>query len=298
MTHRGKIVPNEVKQAIAHFDRAIQLQPDYAQAYAELAGAWLELQTLEAEFPARQAITKALELDPQLAEAHAAMGRLKMDYEWDWAGSDREYHRALELSPTSLDFCECYPHLLIALGRADEALSILDRYRKRNPLSAAVETAYGGFFYFTRNYPEAVPHLRRAIEIDPLNPARYGWLAEAYEQLRDYAKAIEVGEQSARTFGNDPRKAAPIGRFYLEAGRRADAEYALSSQLRQPGFAENISLLYFALGDRDKGFEWLEKMLDRRVKVYFLKIEPVYDNFRSDPRFQALLHRIGLDRQQ
>ena len=161
------------KQAIDYFERATQIAPDYAAVYAGLSDAWLQRGIFsakdfkEVESPARAAALKAIGLDEQLAEAHTALGNIKHFYDWDWAGAEQEFRRALELDPGSLDAHIDYGTLLMHLGRHNEAIKEGQIAVQLDPLSSRTQSFLGRFLYRARRYEEALPHLERAVELEP-----------------------------------------------------------------------------------------------------------------------------------
>jgi serine/threonine protein kinase/tetratricopeptide (TPR) repeat protein len=282
--------PADFKQAIAHFEKAIQLNSEYADAYAALAGVWENFPGPEAREQARIAARKAIELDPNLSEAHAALAGVKAD-EWDWVGADQEYRRALELNPDSLDSCACYASFLYMLGRFPEALTVIEHAAKVNPLSSQVQFTYGLVLYGARRYPDAVSRLQRAIELEARDYLAYFVLAQLYEKTGKSADAVALLDRP------ELRDSAPLGLAFAAAGRRADALRIVQAQTKPGGQADSrtIALIYFALGDKDRGFEWFTKAFDQRHPlVRSAKSDPVFDSVRSDPRFQALLARLKL----
>ena len=176
------------KQAIEYFERAIQLAPDYAAAYAGLSDAWRQRGVFgaadfkEVESPARAAALKAIELDEQLAEAHISLANIKYLYDWDWAGAEQEFRRALELDPGSLDAHIDYGHLLMHLGRHDEAIREGQIAVQLDPLSSGTQSSLGRFLYRARRYEEALPHLQRAVELEPRSVVANSRLGDVYAQ--------------------------------------------------------------------------------------------------------------------
>src|SRR5262249_34171325 len=156
-----------------YFERAIRLDPDYAAAYAGLADAWGDrgvfggVSFQEVEANSRANALKALQLDEKLSEAHSSLGYVKAFYNWDWAGSEKEYRRALDLDPNSLQGYFGHATLLMCLGRFPEAISQIERAQERDPLSATVQSQFGRVLYRARRYKDAIAHFERALELDP-----------------------------------------------------------------------------------------------------------------------------------
>src|SRR5207248_216159 len=185
--HVDRATEPDLRQAIEYFEKAIRLQSDYAPAYAGLSEAWIGMGTLgwvgfhDTDHPARQAVRKALDLDPNLAAAHVQLGDLFMTYDWNWSGAEREMRRAVELDPNSLRARETLGDLLTALGRFPEALEQKRRAVAVDPLSAMAQSSYGRTLYRARKYEEAIPRLQRAIELEPQVTLHAARLADVYQ---------------------------------------------------------------------------------------------------------------------
>ena len=269
-------------------------------AYAGLSEAWEALGIFgwvgfhNADQPARQAARKALDLDPNLAAAHGQLGNVFMTYDWDWSGAERELRRAVELDPNNLRARVSFGDLLTALGRFSEALEQKQRAVALDPLSAVAQSSYGRTLYRARRYEEAIPHLQRAMELEPqvgLHPAR---LADVYEQMGRVEDALPIRQKQVEDFASSYTLAS-LSRVYALLGRRKEAQAALPKALRaEPPSLSAVALAYFALGDKDRCFEWLNKGVDDRQNVLFWKIDPQLDPVRSDPRFQALIARLKM----
>ena len=290
----------DLRQAVEYFEKAIRLQPDYAPAYAGLSEAWQALGVFSvvsfhsSDQPARQAARKALALDPNLAAARCQLGELFMLYDWDWSGAEREMRRAVELDPNSLRARVALGDLLTALGRFSEALEQKRRAVALDPLSAVAQSSYGRTLYRARRYEEAIPHLQRAIELEPqvsLHPAR---LADVYEQMGRIEDALPIRQKQVADFASSYTLAS-LSRVYALLGRRKEAQAALAKALRnEPPDVLSLALSYFALGDKDRCFEWLTKGVDDRQNILFWKVDPPLDPVRSDPRFQTLIARLKM----
>jgi TolB-like protein len=297
--HVVRVTEPDLRKAIEYFEKAIRLQPDYAPAYAGLSKAWQEIGMFgnvgfhQADQPARQAVRKALDLDPNLAAGHGQLGDLFMTYDWDWSGAEREMRRALELDPNSLLALDALGDLLTALGRFPEALERRRQAVTLDPLSAMAQSSYGRTLFRARRPEEAIPHLQRAIELEPqvdLHPSR---LADVYEQMGRIEDALAIRQKQAEA--SSSYTLASLSRIYARLGRRKEAQAALAKAIRaEPPNALGLALAYFALGDKDRCFEWLNKGVDDRHFVIFWKIDPQFDPIRSDPRFQALIARLKM----
>jgi len=286
--------PAELDQAAKEFRTAIRIQPDFAAAYAGLSGALAEQGSTQTAEEARAAARKALDLDPQLSEAHSALARMSMTYDWDWASSEQGFRRALELNPHSLEYCQCYSDLLAGMGRFPEAIEILENGLILNPLSSPIQGSLGRILVWAHRYKEAIPRLNRALELDSQNAVAYLFLGEAYEMSGDLPKALTATEDYLRLRRTDPEQSPLIGRLYAKMGRRADAQRVLNN-LTKPGATPNardMAAFYFAMGETDRGFESLTKAFDGRQDVLRVNVSGLWDGVRKDQRFQELIARL------
>jgi tetratricopeptide (TPR) repeat protein len=286
----NKIILEDIRQAIPHFERAIQLQPDYAAAWAGLSQAlWgLRLNGVpNVDGPMRTAAARAIALDQDLSEAHAAMALIKFG-DWNWAGAEQESRRALALNP---DVDSHLDMVLKATGRHDEAVALGEHAVRVNPLSAEAHRDYGNALYFARRYQDAVSAQKRAIELEPRSRAAMLILGAAYEALGRPQEALAVFDRPG--FRETPN----IAEAYARLGRRDDALRVLNRLAMRGGPVDlqEMAIAYFALADKDRGFEWLTKAFDKRAGfVSAANIHPAFDGIRDDPRFKALVARLKL----
>ncbi len=279
--------------------RAVQLDPEYAVAYAALAEMYAFTLPASENMPkARAAARRALELDESLAEGHAVLGLVHMYWDWDWAGADREFHRAMELDPGSAIVRDRYAILCWAMGRLDEAIAVSQAAQKLDPLGIVVNTDLGRSYLFARQYDRAIEQFKKTIEIDPRNPMSHMFLSFAYEQKGLYPEAVAEFVKS-RALGNDPafaeamKKAYDQGGFpaYLLALAERWAKLYVPSNRAQP---YSVALTYARLGQKDKAFEWLERSFRERTRaLVYLRFEPQLDSLRPDPRFHSLVQRMN-----
>jgi tetratricopeptide (TPR) repeat protein len=300
--HRWKLNEQDLRQAIEHFEQAARLQPDFAPAYAGLSTAWHErgvwgaMGFREVEEPVRKAALKALERDPNLSEAHAALAEVLSTYDWNWLEAEKEHQRALDLDSNNLEARVSYAGLLMALGRHPEAIAQMDRAAALDPLSSDVQSTFGRVLFRARKFEDAVPRFQRAIELDSQNYGAYTRLAELYEQTGKLKEALALVEQALRIRGADVTKSVALGRIYALLGRRSEALNVID-RVTKPGAKPtglDVALIYFALNDKDRGFQWLTRAFDQRQLVKYVKADPRFDSVRSDPRFEALVRRLGM----
>ncbi len=287
--HQFKDNEADFRQAIEYFQQAIRLQPDYAAAYAGLSLTSRFLMTrgfTKEEGAARTAALKAIELDPNLGEAHAAMAGLKFD-DWDWTGAETEARRALELNYVDA----YYSSVLTITGRHAQAIAAAEHAVKVDPLSSGIQGSYGIVLFFARKYEDALSQLKRSIDFEPRNYAAILMLGVTYEALGKPQEALAVFDRP------EFRESPYIARAYALLGRRDDAVRVLNNLVKRGGAfdLQEMAIAYFALGDVDRGFEWLTKAFDQRSGyVPWAKVQPAFDEIRSDPRFQALVARLKL----
>ena len=304
--HGHKWNENDLREAIAYFEHAIQIDPDYAAAWAGLSDAWRQRgiwgdkRFREVEAPSRNAALKAVKLDANLAEAHIALSYVKNSYDTDWLGSEEEARRALELDPGNLDAHYAYGNLLMGLGRHDEAIREMQSAERLDPLSSGTQSTLGRVLYRARRYAEAEPHLKRAIELDPQNYGAYGRLGDLYEQMGRYPEAIANLEKSdaMRNGGRGLGYRARLARVYAVMGRQDEARRMLEKMkaTTAPDRLPSISLAaaYAALGDKDEAFKVLFRLIDERNNlILFIKEDPPLNNLHSDPRWKEVLRRLN-----
>ena len=291
------------ERAAECFNQAIAKDPQYALAYAGLADTYALTSgyTLAppAEFipRARAAALKALQLDEQLAEAHVSLAVIAQNYDWDWQTAEKEYRRAIELDPNYATAHHWYAENLALQGRFDEAFSEMDRARKLDPLSLIVATDNAVFLYFSRQYERAIEQFRAVLDMEP-GFSRAHMVMSAYVEQGKFAEAIADAGEWQRRDDNEWSRAL-LAYVYGRAGREADArcelERAKKMSARPPFDPLPIALGYIGLKDKDLAFVWLNRAVaNRSPSLAALKVDPIYDSLRSDPRFEAILRHVGL----
>jgi TolB-like protein/DNA-binding winged helix-turn-helix (wHTH) protein/Tfp pilus assembly protein PilF len=301
--HYGTLMPEDVRKSVTYFHRAIEIDPTYALAYAGLADAYGAL-SYHGEIPPQRAlarrealVSKALALDDTLAEAHLAMAGLKAASHWDWAGAEREFKRTIELRPDYAAAHAYYSDHLSAMGRFVEAAAEMDLALQSDPVSSIAVIA-AVIPFRARRYDEAIARCRQILEIGPEFPGIHSLLGEAYEQQGRYAEAIAAYEQARAKLGG-ANMLDMLAHAHAVSGNRAEA-LKLLAELQRVAAREYVSpydlaRVYVGLGDADRAFEYLEKAYaERNSHLRYLKVEPVLDPLRADPRFKDLLRRVGL----
>jgi TolB-like protein/Flp pilus assembly protein TadD len=303
--------PEGITKARDYFQKAIDKDPSYALAYAGLADSYIVIADLlpaDAKPKAKAAGLKALELDPSLGEAHAVLGNVAIYYEYDWPTAEREYRRAIELSPSYATAHHWFGETLSAVGRFDESFAEYKRATELDPVSPAISSDLGLAYLNARQFERAEEQLKKLIELDPSFIRSYFYLANVYEQRDRFAESIEVRRVGLLKQEPDaPRVEAEIARLRAALAKSGEAGYWKATleltveAARREGVAPNpvdMASLYAQLNDRDNAFEWLEKgYRERWSYLVFLNTDPTWDNLRGDPRFTELIQRVGIPRE-
>lgn len=293
------------RKAIEYFQRAIERDAGYAPAYAGLADSYIWLSILGGAAPkesyprAKATALKALELDDTLAEAHTSLAQVLQHYEWDRAGAQRELDRAMELNPNYAFTYAFYSMNLAYLGRMEESIAAIKRWRELDPLSIPRNNGVAVGFMFARQYDQAIAESRKAIELDPSQLGPHLWLGRAYEQEGRYAEALAEIKKGATLIPGEPNVAGALGHVYALLGQRGEAEKRID-ELKElakhhkyvPPY--QVALIYTALGEKDRAFEWLERAYEARDDgfLWCIELNPMWDSLRSDPRFADLVRRF------
>jgi TolB-like protein/Tfp pilus assembly protein PilF len=289
------------EQSLKYFRLAIEADPTYSPAYAGLADAYAILvwqQNLsQNEFvpKAKAAAAKALEIDETIAEAHASLGFVKFWYDWDFAGAEREYQRAIQLNPNYSTAHHWYGEFLVLTGHAEEGFGELALAQKIDPLSLVINTDIGKMFFFTGQQDRAIEQLKKVIEMDSDFPITHLFLAMAYEQKRNHQSAIAELEKHAQKSGGRTIFSAELGYVYGRSGRRDEA-LRIVEQLKTPAAptqpipAYEIALVYAGLGEKKLAFEWLSRAkAGHDPFLIYVQTDPNFDNLRDDSELVTLL---------
>jgi serine/threonine-protein kinase len=295
----NKRTVKDVKRSLEYFKKAINKDRNYALAYAGMADAYDIIGVKEHSLirKAKAAALKALEMDNTLAEAYTSLAASKFHYDWDWEGAEKEFKRALEMNPNYATAHQWYSEFLVARGKADEAIDEMKKALELDPLSMAINRDIGEIYYYARQFDQAIEALQKTLEMDPSFIHTQQWLGLAYLGKSKPREAVEAFQKELESSDSDDVKPL-IGIAYVRMGQKDQANKILET-LRQPS-SPNIqyftSLLYFSLGEHDLGFEWLEKACEGPGQwMVYLKVDPLLDNIRSNPKFNALLEKIHLD---
>jgi serine/threonine-protein kinase len=304
--HFANRTKEDVQKAIEYFQQATRLDPNFALAYVGISQAYSLMPSYsylspgEAAPPARAAAQKALEIDPSLADAHAALATTLAGYDWNWAEAEREFKRAIELNPNVADIHYRYGLIyLLPTGRMEEAIREIKRALELEPLSIAMNANLAGAYMYARQNDLALAQARKTLDLEPNHITARVWLANVYDSLGMYNEAITLSEESLKNNAADEIFLLYSGYAYAKTGRRDKAEGAIKRlrdlEKTQPVDPYDFAVLYVGLGDKDKVFVELEKTFNQRgFYILFLRFDPFMDPVRDDPRFTDLIKRIGL----
>ena len=295
--HLSRNSEEDVLRAISYFQKAIDIEPDHADAYAGLATAWLQRgiwgggNLSDFESHVRDAATTAIRIDPGNASAHIAMSQLLNNYDYDWRGAEEEITRALEIDPNNPDALEAYSWVLQSLGRHAEVRPLMERAEQLDPVSSRIQSSFGRMLYRARRYEEAETHLKRSIELDPTNYGSYGRLADVYIEMGRFDEALAQLEKSSAIQPGG----AHAARQAVTYARMGDRKKALDTMNGMPSPPQwELARLYTALGDVNKALEVLNGAAQRRdTLLVHVKEDPSFVPLHSDPRWESLLRELN-----
>jgi tetratricopeptide (TPR) repeat protein len=258
-----------------------------------------EVLTPTEAFPkARAAVNRALEIDDTLAEAHASLAHIKFQYDRDWAGAEREFKRAIALNSNYASAHHWYALCLMWMGRLDEALDEIRRARDLDPLSLAINANVGFILAVARQYDQAIEQLGKTLEMEPNFALAHSRLGQTYLLSGRLGDAVPELKKAVALTGS-PRAMAEVGLAYSLAGNRSEA-LNLLGQLKEQSKQRHVSsfnmaLIYGGLGDKERALEYLDKAQEERSpSLNMLILSPAFTTLRGDPRFSAMIRRLGL----
>ena len=304
----NKRTSNGIKQAIEHFQQSVERDPNFALGYVGLADSYIGLTFYNFAAPheampkAKESATKALALDDTLAEAHASLGHVLMNYDWNWSAAEKEFKRSIELKPDYATAHEWYAiHYLTATGRLEEGVQEMKKALELDPASLVMNTFMGATLYYAGRYDEAIDQCRRTIQMDPNFAVAHWHLGLAYEQKQLLGAAAEEFKKAISLSGGSPLMRAALGRAYAESQKKHEANEMLNelNELaeRQYVSAYELATISVALGNNEQAFELLAKAYaEHSFHLVNLNVSPHFKSIRSNPRFQDLVQRIGLAR--
>ena len=300
----NKRTPDGFQQAVRLFEQAIERDSMYAKAYSGLADTYLSLYDYELVPPkeatakATMAANRALKIDPTLAEARNSLAHLML-HEWKWAAAENEFRRAIELDPGYAPTYHWYALSLTTVGRLEEAVGAMTTAQQLDPLSLRMNADLGMAYLAASQYDRAIAQERRTLELEPNFPTAHWIAGMAYEQKGMYVEARTEFDRAIALRPANPNFLASLARVHALDGRQAesrvilrDLEARAAKGAASPFF---VALVHTALGDKDAAFRWLERAyVERSGSIRYLKMERRLDSLRSDPRYAALMRRVGL----
>ncbi len=302
----NKRTGQDMRKGIGYFEQAVEIDPNYANAYAGLADSYLLLVFYgpappAVNFPkAKAAALKAVALDDSLAEGHASLANAYFHYDWNWAAAGKEFRRAIALNPGYAAAHHWYAGLLSSMGRHDEALAEIKRAQELDPLSLIINTDFGSTLFDSGEYDLAINQLRTTLELDPSFWVLRWWLGRSYLAKGLHEAGVREFESVAKLSNGNPSALAWLGYGYAVSGETAKTRQILA-RLQQKAKESYVSpyqfaMLYTALGEKDQAIGYLEKGFQERCyEMYFLNLERhrLFRPLRSDPRFQDLVRRMN-----
>jgi TolB-like protein/DNA-binding winged helix-turn-helix (wHTH) protein/Tfp pilus assembly protein PilF len=295
-----------LNKAIVHFQNAIKEDPAYALAHVGLADCYNALGVVqigalppqEARRLAQENATKALALDPSLAEAYTALAYVK-HYNWNWTEAEQDFKRAIDLNPSYANAHNFYASFLMSRGRVDESIAASTKARELDPFSLAISAQRGFLLENARRYDEAIEQLRSVIAMDPNHYQAHWFLGHTYAANKQFDQAIAASQKAVDLSERAPGALGMLGLVYALAGRNDEANKILNEllELNKRRYVTPAALvnLYLGLGNKDQAFVWFEKAFAEKSNyMAYLKVFPILDPLRSDPRFKDLVQRVGL----
>ncbi|HTG95161.1 MAG TPA: winged helix-turn-helix domain-containing protein [Pyrinomonadaceae bacterium] len=295
---------NWIDQSLDYYHQAAQKDPNFALAHIGIADSYIMLSghrrisMQEAETKARPSIMRALEIDDSLAQAHNALAELKYQYEYDWAGAEQEFKKAISLNANVAWIRQAYGWFLMSLGRFDQARVEMEKARELDPSSLTINVGRGRLYYYSRQYDQAIQHFQNIVAVEPNDSSAYYSLYGIYQCKQMYPEAFESFVKFATLSGAPRQDVDALREAYQSAGWQGFLMYRLKRlQKADPKKVDPFTFadLYVMLGKKDEAFTWLEKTFDNRDPVTLqFNIDPAYDSLRGDPRYAKLVERIGL----
>jgi DNA-binding winged helix-turn-helix (wHTH) protein/TolB-like protein/Tfp pilus assembly protein PilF len=304
----NKMSEEGLQKSIGYFRQAIEKDPTYALAYAGLADAYWGLSTVylepkEAMPKVRAAASRALEIDESLGEAHTSLGLVKFRYDWAWQEAETEFKLAIELKPSYAFAHQSYGLYLVCMGGFEQAVAEMRRAEELDPLSVEIIFRSAIVLYFARQYDQAIKQFQKVFEIDSnaeVASVAHAWIGRYYFQKRKFSKGLAELQEARRMAGDEGWLLAMSAEAYAFAGERAEAQRLLGGLLEESRIryfpAMGIAGIYTALKDDNEALRWLQQAYERREEsMISIKVNPMMDGLRSDPRFADLLEKMHLD---
>jgi len=301
--HWNRRSPEEFRKAITFFEQAIAVDPNYALAFTGLADCYSLLpiydrsaKATETMPQARTAILRALAIDDNLAQAHASLGLILAIFDFEWLAAERQFQRAIELSPNSPVSHQRYGELLVNSGRFEEGLAAGRRAVELDPLSQVASLALGIQLNSARRYDDAIAQLQHTLTLGRNFADTNYFLFEAYANQGQYPEAVAAYARQKQLDGEPATEVVAFKEVFARESWRGFLQHRIRSlEAQAQPDCDEVAALSARLGDCDRAFAWLQKSYaNRSGKLTHLKVDARYDNLRSDPRFADLLRRVGL----
>ena len=301
--YADRLTQEGFEKSIESINQAIAIDPNYALAYGGLAYCYFQATDLilppkESIPKSREAAKRALALDDTLAEAHAGLASIHWQYDWDWTAAEKEFKRAIELSPNESGAHMSYGFYLTIMGRFDEAIAEGKRAQDLDPLDVSASLQMGVTLHFARRSDQAMEQARQTVKMDPNLWLAHIILGRTYERKGQLSDAIAEYQKARQIDDSTAEILMDLGRAYGVAGKKAEAQQVLA-ELKEPSKRRyvapfHIAMVYIGLGEKDQAFAWLEKAYEARSwYMTWLKTAPELESLRSDPRFADLQRRVG-----
>src|SRR6266567_2047079 len=297
-----------IKQAIEHFQQSIERDPNFALGYVGLADSYTGLTFYNFAAPheampkTKESAIKALALDDTLAEAHATLAHILINYDWNSSAAEKEFKRSIELNPEYATAHQWYAiHYLTATGRLEQAVEEMKKALELEPASLVMNTFMGATLYYAGRYDEAIDQCRRTIQMDPNFAVSHWHLGLAYEQKQVFGAAIEEFQKAVSLSEGSPLMKAALGHAYAKSQKKDEANKILGelNELSKQQYVSpyEVATIYVALGNNEQAFQLLEKAYtEHSFHLVNLNVSPQFKSVRSDPRFPDLVRRVGLPR--
>jgi eukaryotic-like serine/threonine-protein kinase len=301
----NKRTNENVQTALDYFQQAVDLDPGYSLAWVGIADSWIfrgwysQLAPRETFPKAKHAVMMALEFDSTLAEAHASLAHIHLEFDYDWDAAEREYRRAIELNPKYPTAHHWYGGFLSAMGRHDEALQQAETARALDPLSLIIQTWVGLRYYFAGKHDAAIAEYLKALELDRQFAPAHWHLGWAYAQTGRFKESISEAERALAIDSGNLAYLASLGHAYARAGRTNEARATLARLAKASASryvsAYHVAAIHVALGDINAGLDWVERAYEEQSPwLGYIGVDPRFDPLRSQPRFQSLLRKTRL----
>ncbi|NIM91454.1 MAG: protein kinase [Candidatus Aminicenantes bacterium] len=296
-----------LKKGLEFFQQAIERDKGYTLAYSGLADCYILLPWYgifpqkEAYQKAKEAARKALEIDDKLAEAHTSMAFVKLLSDWDWAAAEKGFKQAIELNAKYSTAHHWYAFHLFFRARFDESIAEMEKALELDPFSLIINCDFGWALYYSRQYDRAIEVLKKTLDMDPNFVSAHSFLGRAYLQKSMYKEALtEFRKEKEPSKGWMQNVETVLGVAHMRMGKKKEAQNILEEMVERTKHEHvspyHIALLSFNLGEDELGFEWLDRAYKEHEDwLLYLKVEPLFDSVRSDPRFTKLLKKIGFE---